>query len=136
MTNAVKAIILNKDNKILILEQIVHECTFYSLPGGRIQGSANAIDELKREIKEETGLGFTSYEYIGHYAFERDDGSSTNCKTYLIKEYYGEISSTEKEDYELIKFIWMVPSEFVEKYADSESLKNLIKRLIKKKVLK
>ena len=48
------------------------------LPGGRMEGSGNLEDELKREIKEETGL--EEFEIEGVF----DVGMSPSGETFLV----------------------------------------------------
>lgn len=128
---AVKAIIMNKEGKMLVLKQEVEERTFYTLPGGRIENNLDEKEELKREILEETGLKVEVGECVGEWMFERKDGTKTICKTYLIKSWRGEIDSAKKMDYEKISPIWLYLDDFAEKYTENESLKALIRGLRK-----
>lgn len=53
----VKALILNPEGKILLLER--HHASkglYWDLPGGRLQKEESQIEALFREVKEETGL--------------------------------------------------------------------------------
>ena len=128
MEFAVKAIIIDKTGKMLILKQTVNENRiFYSLPGGRIQNESSEEDELKREVKEETNLNIENLQFVGEWFFVRRNGEKTICKTYLVNDYSGELNVSGKEDYEIISPMWIFPNEFVEKYCVDESLKALIK---------
>lgn len=60
---AVKAVSVN-EGKFLILEQHVEGKTRYSLPGGRVQTN-DFKNELKREIREETGFEIRIEKYTG-----------------------------------------------------------------------
>jgi predicted house-cleaning noncanonical NTP pyrophosphatase (MazG superfamily)/8-oxo-dGTP pyrophosphatase MutT (NUDIX family) len=57
----IKGLIENKDNEILLLKAIVKDPQvatkpYWDLPGGRVEESQAALDVLKREIEEETGI--------------------------------------------------------------------------------
>ncbi|MEI8338070.1 MAG: NUDIX hydrolase [bacterium] len=54
----VKALILNKDGKILLLKCVLRENSgiYWDMPGGRIEGKESLVNNLKREIFEETKL--------------------------------------------------------------------------------
>lgn len=56
-----KALIANKENKFLLMEEDVTGHTiqtdvYWDMPGGRIQKGESAETALKREIEEETGI--------------------------------------------------------------------------------
>ena len=68
------ALIKNSANKILILKQDDN----WMLPGGRLEGMGNPEEELKREIKEETGLDDFQIEGIF------DTGISPSGDTFLV----------------------------------------------------
>ena len=129
METAVKAIILKKDGRILVLEQRVDGELFYSLPGGRMKEGTNEVDELKREVREETGLEISDAEYVGDWMFERKDGTKRLCKTYLGREFAGELTTAGKENYEELGPMWLLPDEFVTKCSNSKSLSDLLKGL-------
>jgi len=68
------ALLKNSANKILILKQEGK----WMLPGGRVEGMGNPEEELRREIKEETGL--ESFQIEGVF----DTGISSSGNTFLI----------------------------------------------------
>lgn len=53
-----KAIIVNEENKILVLERSdkTGGPNVWSLPGGALEDKEDPVEGIKREIKEETGL--------------------------------------------------------------------------------
>lgn len=54
----VKALILNTERKVLLLERNhTVKGMYWDIPGGRLQKGESQIDTLFREVKEETGLG-------------------------------------------------------------------------------
>ncbi len=54
----VKALIFNKEDKVLLLKCVCRENSgkYWDMPGGRIEGNESLLNNLKREIFEETGL--------------------------------------------------------------------------------
>lgn len=63
----VKAALKNPEGKILVLKRSPHKYPevykfgdVWDIVGGRIDVTLNLIDNLKREVKEETGLGLKS----------------------------------------------------------------------------
>ena len=51
-----RAVIFNKDNKILVVHLLTPEANYYYLPGGGVRFHEKIEDCLVREVKEETGL--------------------------------------------------------------------------------
>ncbi len=60
--NNVVAVIINTENKILIIKEL-YEKTGYRLPQGGVEKNENIEEGLKREIQEETG--FTKIQILG-----------------------------------------------------------------------
>ena len=72
--NTVKALIKD-DNKILVLEEVYKNKTYYHLPGGGIEYLEEAENALIREVDEEIGFkikAFSFYKLISNI-FELDD---------------------------------------------------------------
>lgn len=73
---AVKALIVNKNGEILLLQEsdVYEDGTSYSrirwwLPWGRVNAGESRQDALKREVKEEAGLDIKEYKpfYVGEW---------------------------------------------------------------------
>ncbi len=62
------AVALTEDNKIIMVRQYRHALgeTLFEIPGGCIDDTDNSWQEgIARELQEETGYSFSSYEYLG-----------------------------------------------------------------------
>jgi len=55
-TVSVGAIILNEENRVLLLDHLLRPKFSWGIPGGFINASEQPVDAIKREIFEETGL--------------------------------------------------------------------------------
>jgi 8-oxo-dGTP pyrophosphatase MutT (NUDIX family) len=63
----VNAFALTKDNRVIMVKQYRHgiEEIGIELPGGAAEKGETMEEAMRREIKEETGYVFGSYEYLG-----------------------------------------------------------------------
>lgn len=55
-TGGVRVIVLDEDNRILMVKQEHPERTVWMVPGGGIEEGENAAQAAAREVREETGL--------------------------------------------------------------------------------
>ncbi len=68
----VGALIYNPEGKLLLVRS--HKWRDkYVVPGGHIELGETALEALKREVKEETGLDIYAIEYIAFQEFIFDD---------------------------------------------------------------
>ena len=84
-----KAVVFNKDEKILILQRSKKAGGGgkWSLPGGALEKDENPIESIKREIMEETKLEVTGIKPFSFKTYEEDDNPI------LIIGYEGKASS-------------------------------------------
>jgi 8-oxo-dGTP pyrophosphatase MutT (NUDIX family) len=64
----VTAVAVTKDGKIIMEKQYRHAAgiTMFEIPGGCVDETDASLEEaIARELKEETGYEFASYEYLG-----------------------------------------------------------------------
>lgn len=97
MKRAVCAIILNKDNEILIVSRKNNHSSF-GLIGGKVDEGETYVEALIREIKEECGLNLKH----GLILFE-DRESSYDVMTFLCICHSGRIYSEENAVLKWIK---------------------------------
>lgn len=86
----VKALIRNKDGKVLVLKLNNHEMEsrvgwngqdMWDIPGGRIKKGSNAPETLEKEVHEETGRKILSTKFL----------TSVFASTRLKNEFYDDI---------------------------------------------
>jgi|TARA_R110002167_G_scaffold109049_2_gene278108 8-oxo-dGTP diphosphatase len=92
-----KVILIDDENRLLIMKSSDMNVQFageWDLPGGHIHIGEDAIDGLKREVKEETTLDITNPEKI----YEED-----RIKFYKTRQYRGTIEiSGEHTEYKWV----------------------------------
>src|SRR3989344_1858343 len=93
MVNAVKALMLDSNGKMLFLkERTPSGKVYYSLPGGRLEQGESEEAGLKREVFEETGLAVTVGALLGDYFFVMENGTRVDCKVFRCTAPNAEIT--------------------------------------------
>lgn len=136
-TYGVIGALIEKDGKILLVKESAQkgpDAGKWNIPAGWLHVGEDIIEEVKREVKEETGFEFTPVNILGVYSVFRKD---------LIKEFEqtqhpiriiftGEISDKQGEFWkdEIVETKWFTPEE-IEKM-DSRTLRLIdIKKMVK-----
>jgi 8-oxo-dGTP diphosphatase len=88
---AATALIFNEDKSKLLGVSRKDNHKLFGLPGGKVDVGETLYEALVRELKEETGLNVNSAIPI----FFREDGEFV-AVVYLVTEWFGEVSTTEK----------------------------------------
>jgi 8-oxo-dGTP diphosphatase len=88
---AATALIFNEDKSKLLGVSRKDDTTKFGLPGGKVDVGETLYEALVRELKEETGLDVNSAKPI----FFREDGDFV-AVVYLVTDWSGEVSTTEK----------------------------------------
>src|SRR5690554_2608380 len=84
--NWVHAVALIEDNQFILVRQYRHGAasTLLEIPGGVIDNGENSLEAVKRELLEETGYSFNSFEEICEL-FPNPATSNNITTTYLAK---------------------------------------------------
>lgn len=80
--NISRAIILDQ-NKLLLVYNPEQKDPYFYLPGGHIEEKETALQALKRELKEETGLEtYPHFRYLGCLEHIFEEGADCTCHSH------------------------------------------------------
>lgn len=78
---SVRALILRPDNRVLLVQRARNDEKFFpgtwELPGGKIQQNGDLLEDMRRELLEETGIELPQDEHIpivGYSHFQHQNG--------------------------------------------------------------
>ena len=101
-----KALIINNEGKILFLKRSDNTGSKWSFPGGGLEKGEEAIESIKREIKEETNLDGTDFQVF----YIITGGSKTGDAGIVIG--YECISTGKIElNWEHSEYKWLSPTD-------------------------
>ena len=91
---------IQKDNKYLMLYRIkkdedINKGKWIGI-GGKIENDETPVQCLLREVKEETGLTLTSYNYRGIVRFRSDQYESEDMHLYTADGFNGELTDCDE----------------------------------------
>ena len=108
---AVRGIITDKDNRVLLLRRAntKHHYGGWCLPGGKIDFGLTVQQALVKEVKEETNIECDSVRFL----FFQDNLPTPTLSTHFVTLYFkcyghGSIKLNEESS----DFAWVGPSEF------------------------
>lgn len=107
---SLKAVVINKEGKILILQRPKNDYSRpsgFDLVGGGLDQYEDPIEGIKREIKEETNLEVKDIKPIDITSFKEKDG----CFTIMIGFVAQAISNEIKLSKEHTIYNWFTPEE-------------------------
>ena len=61
-TVSVGAIVINHENKVLLLDHVLRPASGWGIPGGFIDADESPVEAIKRELREEIGLEIENIE--------------------------------------------------------------------------
>lgn len=125
----VGAIILNNNQEILLLQSEKWD-SLYCIPGGHIELGESAVEALKREVFEETGLSISDISFLGvqESIFPKEFHEK---KHFIFINYCCWTKSEEVTlNYESKAYIWIKPSQ-IEKIELVSTSKTVISSYLK-----
>ena len=125
--NVVGAIIINEDEKILIMTRKSEDFMggIDELPSGNMEAGEDIITALAREVKEETNCDMKEILcYVDSFDYKSGSGKNTRQYNFVIKvKQTDNIILTEHDAY-----LWQTAEEIV----DNPKITNEVKEIIKK----
>jgi len=113
MKKVVNAIIKNKEEKVLVIkrkDEKIHQGK-WAFPGGIVEEGESVEEALRREIKEEVGLGTEKIvRKISDYSYPRENEGETKGKCFLVEVKDFEVKINE----EIEEFKWVSLEELEE----------------------
>ena len=101
----VSAFALTKDNKVVMVKQYRHGLGVVSteLPGGVVDKDETPEEAIKRELKEETGYEFSSFEFLGKIS--PNPATSNNYMHMFLAKNGEEIHDQNLDDTEDVEVV-------------------------------
>ena len=96
---AVKSFIVNSNKHLLVIKRRsndVHKPGVWDIPGGRLELGEDPFLGLKRETKEETGLGIDILAPLHIQHFTRDDGQKITMLIFLCKALSNDVKLSDE----------------------------------------
>jgi ADP-ribose pyrophosphatase YjhB (NUDIX family) len=129
-TFGVVAAIIEKDGKILLVKEKKDTAkNKWNHPAGWIDLEENAIDAVKREVKEETGYDFEPKNILGFYVLVKLESGAIHHAIKMV--FTGKISENQDEyaEDEISETRWFTPEEI---YSMGSELRDVdIKKMVK-----
>lgn len=92
--------IIRKDNKILMIDRVIYPFG-WACPAGHIDAGETAVEALKREVKEETGLEVLKYKLLLHEYVDWNKCSrgakGHDWQIYETLEWEGKLKQSKRE---------------------------------------
>lgn len=119
-----RVVLLNAENKVLLLNTNVDNKSFWLTPGGKMEDNESAFETAKRELFEETGITNAQFLDDSHtWYYERIgrcNGEQTFFKEHIFVAriedahvHFDNLMDYEKD--EISGFVWWDIAEFIEK---------------------
>lgn len=109
---------IEKDDKYLMLHRVKKENDLnkdkWIGVGGKFEEGETPEECLLREVKEETGLTLTSYQFRGIITFISDEWGCEYMHLFTATEYEGELPEQDMKDCSEGELVW-VPKKEIEK---------------------
>lgn len=108
---------IEKDDKYLMLHRVKKEVDCnrdkWIGVGGKFEADESPEECLLREVKEETGLTLTSYQFRGIITFVSDEWGCEYMHLFTADEYEGELPEHQMRDCSEGELVWVSKDEIV-----------------------
>ena len=114
--HATVAAIIERDNKFLMVEELIHGEKLFNQPAGHLDPDETLIDAVIRETREETAWLFTPEYITGIYQWKQPGIPTNQHKTFLRVAFCGTCSDfddTQELDDGIVQAIWKTRDELV-----------------------
>lgn len=114
------AAIIERDNKFLMVEEMVHQQLVFNQPAGHLDPDESLIDAVIRETDEETAWQFTPQFITGIYLWKHPE----NQQSFLRVAFCGSCDDHKAEqqlDEGIIQAVWKTREQLLE---ESEKLRS------------
>ena len=114
--HATVAAIIERDNKFLMVEELIHGEHIYNQPAGHLDPDESLIDAVIRETQEETAWQFVPEAVTGIYLWRNPD-SDNDEDTFLRVAVCGSCINHDPEqalDDGVLKAVWMKRDELLD----------------------
>ncbi len=114
--HATVAAIIERDNKFLMVEEMIHSEKLFNQPAGHLDPDETLIDAVIRETREETAWLFTPEYITGIYQWKQPGTSTNHHKTFLRVAFCGTCSDfdgTQELDDGIIQATWKTRDELI-----------------------
>ncbi|NOR41869.1 MAG: NUDIX domain-containing protein [Gammaproteobacteria bacterium] len=111
--HATVAAIIERDNKFLMVEELIHGDKVFNQPAGHLDPDENLIDAVKRETLEETAWHFEPQAITGIYLWKHPD----NGESFLRIAFSGTCHDHDHEqslDDGILQAVWKSRDELIE----------------------
>lgn len=123
----ISAMIVRDDKKFLIIRRHEKEVAFpnmWTIPGGKAEEEEGVLEVLKREVKEETGLGIKDrFDFLWDYAFRRPDGHTVKGFCFRVWPTTRKVKLEDHRE----AFAWISVKD-LDKYEFAEGVAEKIKK--------
>lgn len=112
--HATVAAIIQRDNKFLMVEELINGERLFNQPAGHLDPDETLIEAAIRETREETAWRFTPEAVTGVYLWTHPDSG----KTFLRVAFCGQCDDHQAEqplDDGILNAVWMSRDEIVQK---------------------
>ena len=109
--HATVAVVVEKDGKYLMVEEICHGETVYNQPAGHVDECESILDAATRETMEETGWKVKLDTFIGLYTYKAPSNGVTYYRMCFAATAIQKI--TDKLDTDIISEHWLSYDEIV-----------------------